>query len=114
LDGRITYLFFYWFNSRERVTIPVGAGIALTNTNDNLAVITLTSGWNQIGNPYAFTISWSDVLATNGITDEVESNLRLFAGGTALKYHYLKCLWRSLRTGQSRNTAGIRRSRRQN
>lgn len=74
----------YWFNSVENKSIQVGAGVAPTNTNQNLAVIQLTSGWNQIGNPYTFSISWDDVLSHNGVVNEVESNLRVFSGGTSL------------------------------
>ncbi|RLD19283.1 MAG: hypothetical protein DRI71_12030 [Bacteroidetes bacterium] len=74
----------YWFNSVQRVTIPMSPGKAPGNTKDNLATLSLAAGWNQVGNPYTFDVSWADVISYNGITNEVESNLRVFANGTSL------------------------------
>ena len=35
--------------------------------------ITLTAGWNQIGNPYNFNVSWNDVMTFNGNPTAIES-----------------------------------------
>lgn len=52
----------YWVNSKldQAPTITVG-GTFTANTK----TVTLHPGWNQIGDPFAFSISWLDVLAKN-------------------------------------------------
>ena len=44
--------------------------------------INLTTGWNLIGNPYNFRVSWTDVLAANSNPAGVGTSLKLFSGGT--------------------------------
>lgn len=56
----------YWFNSIENVEIKLGAGTSPENNQAKPFVLSLAAGWNQIGNPYPFDISWNDVLALNG------------------------------------------------
>lgn len=51
----------YWFNALEAVEVPVKGTL---NPSDNFT-LELVRGWNQIGNPYNFPISWQDVLALN-------------------------------------------------
>ncbi|WP_457652167.1 T9SS type A sorting domain-containing protein [Rhodocaloribacter sp.] len=43
--------------------------------------LTLTPGWNQIGDPYAFPIDWSDVSTDNGVETPV------FWDGAAFQYN---------------------------
>ena len=50
-------------------------------------VINLSTGWNLIGNPYNFRVSWTDVLAANSGTvgvSGVDTKLQVFSDG-ALK-----------------------------
>jgi len=56
----------YWLIIKDNTTIDVGPGTVVIATNDSPFQITLAPGWNQIGNPYNFTISWTDVLEANG------------------------------------------------
>ncbi|HRK53330.1 MAG TPA: FlgD immunoglobulin-like domain containing protein [Cyclobacteriaceae bacterium] len=56
----------YWFNSIENVEIKLGAGTSPENNQGKPFVLALAAGWNQIGNPYPFDVSWNDVLALNG------------------------------------------------
>lgn len=49
--------------------IAIENGSTPTNTKKTLFSMTLRPGWNQIGNPYTFPITWSEVLASNtGVT----------------------------------------------
>jgi len=66
----------YWIIVRDepgadKKDINVGEGATVTVTKENPFQITLNKGWNQIGNPYNFNISWEDVLAFNEIPDDV-------------------------------------------
>jgi ELWxxDGT repeat protein len=53
----------YWLISATSATINTGAADAPQGTSFTL---NLKAGWNQIGNPYPFEISWADVLEFNG------------------------------------------------
>ena len=48
--------------------------------NEQGFIITLVDGWNMIGNPFLHDVSWSDIVALSGITDEVD-NLQIYNGG---------------------------------
>ncbi|MEM9720114.1 MAG: FG-GAP-like repeat-containing protein [Bacteroidota bacterium] len=53
-----------------------GEGTTVQVTQDNPFVIPLQQGWNQIGNPYNFRISWADVLEHNKETyPDIEQQL---------------------------------------
>ncbi|MBN1349274.1 Ig-like domain-containing protein [candidate division KSB1 bacterium] len=49
----------FWLITRTPKGITVGSGYSVT-TSQNYQII-LQPGWNQIGNPYAFIVGWSDV-----------------------------------------------------
>jgi len=71
----------YWLIAKSvNSSIQAGSGDNALQ-NDMPFSISLSQGWNQIGNPYAFNISWQDVLDYNGLTNEV-SGLFTFAGGS--------------------------------
>lgn len=55
----------YWFNSQQAVSIQTGSGFIPAYSQSNPFVMSLSAGWNQIGNPYPFAISWTEVLAEN-------------------------------------------------
>ncbi|NQT26017.1 choice-of-anchor D domain-containing protein [candidate division KSB1 bacterium] len=63
LDWTFTPGIAYWLITRNgsRLTIENGES---TNGLDPFS-ITLLSGWNQIGNPFAFRVRWSDVINTD-------------------------------------------------
>ena len=76
----------YWLIARNGTTINPGAGTA---AGSDLLVdettpfkISLVSGWNLIGNPYNFPISWKEVLTANGDPAGVETSIYRFKNGT--------------------------------
>lgn len=54
----------YWLNVISEVSINVGAG---TTNSDIPFNITLSEGWNQIGNPFNTDVNWDQVLSENSI-----------------------------------------------
>ncbi len=72
----------YWLIARNSTDINPGAGSALPVDEANPFVITLAPGWNLIGNPYNFKISWADVLAASGNPAGVSATLSVFGNGT--------------------------------
>jgi len=50
----------FWLITKEAKRLDAGAGRSVTTAKNY--VITLQPGWNQIGNPFAFTMNWSDVM----------------------------------------------------
>jgi len=74
----------YWFNSRktEIKSVLIGKG----NVNKVVPFsMSLSEGWNQIGNPYHIAISWNNVRANNNVTDVVDV-LRVFDPNAADKF----------------------------
>ncbi|MBS1541802.1 MAG: T9SS type A sorting domain-containing protein, partial [Bacteroidetes bacterium] len=71
----------YWLIIRNQVTINPGAGTAVHNDETKPFPINLKQGWNLIGNPYNFRISWNDVLTFNSSPSSVGS-LKTFSNGT--------------------------------
>ena len=90
----------YWLAARKFIK-PFNSGLCNTVANhkrfdSNYFHIPLVKGYNQIGNPYLFDVSWKDVLAVNDtligpltgwvqndtktIMEEV-SDLKKFSGG---------------------------------
>ena len=77
----------YWFIAKTSpgVTgINVGAGTTVQVTEAVPFVMNLTAGWNLIGNPYNFRVSWQDVLTLNASTAGITGvgTLRVFNGGS--------------------------------
>jgi len=84
----------YWFNSVEAIDLQVSGTIIQAN-QDTPFILQLDDGWNQIGNPFTFDISWSDVRAKNpaatgvgplyvynpSIKFDQNDNLRAWGGG---------------------------------
>ena len=66
----------------------VGEGDAVQSNKKSPYTISLVQGWNQIGNPYRFAVSWNDILTASGNPTEVERyrvwNNGSFADGTSL------------------------------
>ncbi|MBI1769594.1 MAG: VCBS repeat-containing protein [Bacteroidetes bacterium] len=55
----------YFFIKLSSSPINTGPGTTVDVSTSNPFTITLNPGWNQIGNPYNFSISWADVVAAN-------------------------------------------------
>lgn len=55
----------YWLIARDNVSLATGPGSTVPATSSQPFSIPLEVGWNQIGNPYNFNLSWSDVQAAN-------------------------------------------------
>lgn len=72
----------YWFIARNSANVNPGEGTAVQVDESNPFTISLVNGWNLIGNPYNFPISWTDVLAANGNPATVETSLFTFKNGT--------------------------------
>ncbi|MBL7873072.1 MAG: IPT/TIG domain-containing protein [Cyclobacteriaceae bacterium] len=70
----------YWFIMRDQTEINPGAGTVVKASKQIPYEMSLSSGWNLIGNPYNFSISWDDVLDHNGLTEE-KLKLRQFLNG---------------------------------
>ncbi|MBS0001433.1 MAG: hypothetical protein KFF73_20775, partial [Cyclobacteriaceae bacterium] len=73
----------YWLIIRNEVPIQMGAGITTRIENETGFGITLQPGWNQIGNPYNFGISWDDVLEFNAA--ENINRVKLYINGELLE-----------------------------
>jgi hypothetical protein len=71
----------YWLIARNQVVINPGAGSAPQVDDATPFVMNLAAGWNLVGNPYNFRISWTDVLAANPTITGV-GNLKVFNSGT--------------------------------
>jgi hypothetical protein len=57
----------YWLLSTDPLTIDV-LGTTIPVDESTPFRMNLDKGWNQIGNPFGFDVSWSDVLAQNNLT----------------------------------------------
>jgi len=66
----------FWLITKEKKPLDAGAGKSVT-TAQNYG-ISLQPGWNQIGNPFTFTVNWSDVIKNNN----VENRLVGYGGST--------------------------------
>lgn len=71
----------YWLIKTQTGNLNTGAGITELPNNEPYT-INLTQGWNLIGNPYAFDISWEDVRKFNGIcATDLSDSLKVFEQG---------------------------------
>ena len=69
----------YWLISRYEHDIIFDIGKTL-HTDYGPFEITLKPGWNQIGNPYDFNISWAEIMTESGNPTGVES-FKTFTNG---------------------------------
>ncbi|MFC2125859.1 leucine-rich repeat domain-containing protein [Bacteroidota bacterium] len=65
----------YWFLNDSVTSINFGAGSAPSEASKTLS---LKTGWNMIGNPYLFNLSWSYILEYNGNPAGVGGELNVF------------------------------------
>ena len=59
----------FWLAAKSASTFNTGSGRS-TDVSENLTV-SLQSGWNQVGNPYAFPIDWSSVVKNGQVGNEL-------------------------------------------
>lgn len=85
----------YWFNAVSKSEVLLTERDFPEVNNSEGYAMTLSLGWNLIGNPFTVDIDWKKVLEDNQITDEVEplwvyesgpnletsDNLKAFRGG---------------------------------
>ncbi|MEJ0032173.1 MAG: hypothetical protein WDO15_18175 [Bacteroidota bacterium] len=57
----------FWFNAINNTSINIGAGTTVSKdqTQSPDFSMALQKGYNQIGDPFTFDVSWADVLAEN-------------------------------------------------
>jgi hypothetical protein len=72
----------YWLIVKDQVNLNTGTGTTEL-PEDEPFKLTLKQGWNAIGNPYGFTISWLDLLQYNGITTGVDLDVLVYRGGSS-------------------------------
>ncbi|HEX6889554.1 MAG TPA: IPT/TIG domain-containing protein, partial [Chryseolinea sp.] len=70
----------YWLISRYPHDIFF-EGAKTLNVDNGYYPITLVNGWNQIGNPFNFNVSWADVLRHSGNPTDIET-FKTFKDGT--------------------------------
>ncbi|MDH3711379.1 MAG: T9SS type A sorting domain-containing protein, partial [Cyclobacteriaceae bacterium] len=70
----------YWLIVRNPTDIDSGPGSTELITDQEYQMA-LEPGWNLIGNPYSFNLSWQDVLAVNPLVEGVDAQLTLYEGG---------------------------------
>jgi hypothetical protein len=72
----------YWLIVRNQPDeLNTGAGTTLQVDQQHPYRMQLRKGWNQVGNPYNFTLSWADVRNYNSNPSGL-SNLYVFEEGT--------------------------------
>ncbi len=59
----------YFTLAASSASVLSGAGETPKVGQNGPVTINLVPGWNLIGNPYNFTVSWSDIQTASGITD---------------------------------------------
>ncbi len=69
----------YWFLTKEPVNLTFTNGRTYPNSITAPFVMRLRRGWNQIGNPFPYSLSWNDVLADNNNPTAV-GDLHVFSG----------------------------------
>jgi len=71
----------YWLIIRDNPgkTIASGPGRSIGSVDEPVSLSNLIPGWNLIGNPYPFRLSWSDVLSVN--TQPGLGPLRVYRSG---------------------------------
>jgi hypothetical protein len=59
----------FWLITKDSKSLDAGAGRSVTTAKNYF--ITLPPGWSQIGNPFHFTVNWSEVIKTRSVGDSL-------------------------------------------
>ena len=78
----------YWLIVRNSATINPGPGAVVQVNGSEAFQINLVAGWNLIGNPFNFKLSWQDIMDFNSNPAGVE-NLKGFSQGTLVEIDLL-------------------------
>ena len=70
----------YWLIVRNETPLDTGSGSTVL-TSDQEFQLALIPGWNLIGNPYTFNLSWEDVLEANPLVEGVDTQLTTYSAG---------------------------------
>ncbi|MEL6593706.1 MAG: hypothetical protein AAFQ68_26630, partial [Bacteroidota bacterium] len=71
----------YWLITKTERGFNTGAGETVKVTEESPYVWNLRQGWNQIGNPYDFNISWQDIRDANPSTIGSVSDILTYNDG---------------------------------
>lgn len=71
----------YWLIVKNTIDLSLDATTAAKENRESLHQLTISPGWNMIGNPYPLEISWDNVITLNN--DPAIGNLQVFQGGWA-------------------------------
>jgi len=80
----------YWFIARNSATLNTGEGATADPGSFTEFEIALRKGWTQIGNPYNFDVSWSDIKIHNPTASSFIENLKEFRNGSFIESNTLK------------------------
>ena len=65
--------------TKEEASFNSGGGVVVESNDSNPYTISLSQGWNQIGNPYNFNLLWQDILdANDSLNRSLLGPLRLY------------------------------------
>jgi hypothetical protein len=70
----------YFALSANSASVNSGAGFTPSVTAAAPFEVNLVSGWNMIGNPYNFDVTWSEVLTESGLTSSDVQNPQTYSG----------------------------------
>jgi len=69
----------FWFNTIEKADIRIGTGTTVSADQSPDFSLVLAKGYNQIGDPFTFDISWTDILAKNSaLTSKLSQQLLVY------------------------------------
>jgi len=84
----------YWFNAVENISGVTVSGSVMQVNQKSPFKVALRKGWNQIGNPYPFPVSWTAVKADPANTALNLKSLWQFEGGQYTKASDAFKAWR--------------------
>jgi|GEM_PF-1329996 len=71
----------YWLITTIPTPVFTGAGTTTPANSASPFRLAMTSGWNQIGNPYTFNLSWATILEHNSALGVNLGSLKLYKNG---------------------------------
>ncbi len=65
----------YWLATKKAAAYQTGGGVTVTANDDAPFVISMKRGWNLVGNPYRFNLSWPEIAAYNLLNGDTVTTL---------------------------------------